>query len=135
MADLTITAANVVKGANAKTRPIAYANAVITAGQSLYLAADGRVGLYDANVAAPVNSLYGVSLNGGAANQPILAQYEGDIIIGATVTPGIVYLGSATAGGIRPDADSGSGDTISILGSGKSATTITLAIVNTLNVK
>lgn len=135
MADLSITATNVVKGANLPAGAICikYALAAITAGQSLYLSTTDatKVGLHDSNAAAPANALFGVALNGGAIGQPIVVQSAGDIVIGATVVVGTIYLGSDTPGGIRPDADKTTGDTVNILGVGKNATTITLGISNT----
>lgn len=132
MADIAVTAASVLPGANAVTVP-RIALAAITAGQSVYQsAANGvNVGLHDAdNAAADVSALYGVALNGAALGQPVVVQIGGDITIGATVTVGAIYLGSDTAGGIRPVADKNTGDKVTILGYGKSATVITLDIRN-----
>jgi hypothetical protein len=132
MTDIAVTATNVKKGSGAKV-VIKYALEAITAGQSVYQSTTDatKVGKHDADGAAPLNTLYGVALNGASIDQPVVVQYDGEINIGGTVAVGTVYLGSDTAGGIRPDADRNTGDTVSILGVGKTVTTIQLDIKNT----
>ncbi len=132
MADLTITATSVVKGANAKIST-KYALETITAGQSVYVSTTDatKVGKHDSDGAAPLNNLYGVALNGGSVGQAIAVQTDGEYVAGATVVVGAIYLGSDTAGGIRPAADANSGDSLCVLGYGKTATTILLDINNT----
>lgn len=132
MSDIAVTAANVLKGAGAIT-VTKYALAAITAGQSLYMSAANnlQVGLHDANGAgADIKTLYGVALNSAGIGQPVLVQSGGEIAIGGTVVVGTIYLGSDTPGGIRPDADKTTGDNVTILGVGKSATTIAMNISN-----
>lgn len=130
MADLTVTAASVAPGSNAKIEHFVAA-AAVTPGQTGYVNSAGNIGLFDNNAAAPANSLKGVILNGAAAGQPVAVQTEGDITIGATVSKGAAYYGSDTAGGICPFADLASGEGVSLLGVAKSTTEITLAIRNT----
>jgi hypothetical protein len=130
MADLTITAANVVKGADAAvvTR---VAGAAITAGQTVYEDPnDGsRFKLCDADAGtATARTTRGIALNGAAANQPLAVQTGGRITIGGTVVPGTVYVQSDTAGGIMPSADLEAGDYVTVLGVGVSATEIDLNI-------
>lgn len=128
MADITITAASVVKGADARTLTLV-AGAAITAGQVVYKdAADNdKVKLADADSAtAAIRVPFGVALNGAAAGQPVTVQTDGLITIGGTVAPGVVYLLSDNAGGIMPAADQEAGDYTSIIGVGASATEITL---------
>lgn len=132
MTDLVITAANVVKGSNAKTRT-GVAGTTITAGQTLYkdTTDSDKYKLYDADSATEiVRVLAGVALNSASAGQPITMQYEGNITIGATVAAGTVYLGSDTAGGIMPDADSEAGDYVTVLGIGISTTQIRLKFID-----
>lgn len=130
MADLTITAASVLAGSNAKIERFIAAVAV-TAGQSAYVNSSGNIGLFDNNAVAPANSLKGVILNGAAAGQPVEVQTDGDITPGATLTKGQAYYGSDTAGGICPFADLASGEGVSLLGVAKSTTELTMAIRNT----
>lgn len=132
MTDIVVTATSVVKGANAQS-VVKYALEAITAGQTVYQDTTDptKVGLYDADSGTAVKKvLYGVALNGAAINQPVVVQISGEIVIGGTVAVGTVYLGSDVAGGVRPDADRNTGDSVSILGVGKSATTILMGINN-----
>ena len=81
MADLTITAANVVAGSNA-IKESGVAAAAVTAGQPVYKAADGRYGLADSNSGTVIaRSPRGIALHAAAANQPLTIQRSGDIAI------------------------------------------------------
>jgi hypothetical protein len=132
MSDLTITAANVVADAGAKIE-MKYALEAVTAGESLYqsLTDAKKVGLYDADAAAPANALCGVALNSAGEGQPVAVMSDGVLTIGGTVVQGTIYLGSDTAGGIRPAADLNSGDAVSVLGVAVSTTKLKLNIWNT----
>lgn len=129
MADLTITAASVVAGSNATKRQYT-AGETITAGQAVYFAsATGLLMKADNNSAtAEVRQPIGIALNGGAVNQPILVQTDGDITIGATMTAGVAYYLSDTAGGICPVADIGSGEYPCVLGIAISTTVLRMGI-------
>ena len=130
MADLAVTAANVVRGTGAKVET-GIAGAVITAGQAVYKdAADSdRFKLADADSGtAAVRTTRGIALNGAAVNQPLAVQLEGRIVIGAAVAVGTIYVQSDVPGAIRPAADNGSGDYVTILGVGVSTSEIDLFI-------
>ena len=129
MADLTITAANVVKGAGAKTET-GIAGVAVTAGQTVYKdSADNKYKLCDADSAtAAVRTTRGIALDGAAANQPLTIQTEGPITIGATVAQGVIYVQSDTPGGIMPAADLETGDYVTVLGVAISTTEIDLQI-------
>lgn len=131
MADLTITAANVVPGAGA-TRIVGISGASITAGQTVYLdSADNRYKLYDADSAtAAVRVCAGIALNGASNGQPISIHTAGPLAIGATVAAGVAYYGSPTAGGICPVADLSAGDYPCFLGFATSTSVINVAIVH-----
>ncbi len=131
MADVSVTAGNVVAGSDAVIKH-GVLGATVTAGQTVYLdTADGRFKLYDADSATVlVHTLYGVALNGGSSGQPVAVQTGGSITIGGTVTQGLVYVGSDTPGGIMPAADLEAGDFTAILGVATSASVIKLGIVN-----
>lgn len=130
MADLTITAASVDAGANA--RIVTYdAGAAITAGQVVYKeASSGTLKLADNDSAtSEVRSPLGIALNGAASGQPVSVLTEGNITIGATVAASVSYYLSSTAGGICPEADIASGDYNIFLGQGISTTVIKVKIV------
>lgn len=125
MADLTITATSVV-ATGAATIGDFTAGAAITAGQTLYLASDGTVNLYDANSGtAAARDFLGIALNGAASGQPVKVAKAGTTVtIGATVANGVAYYGSATAGGICPFADLASGAYPTLVGIGLNTTQI-----------
>lgn len=106
-ADLSVTAANVVPGARAKT-VVGTAGATITAGQLLYF--DSTAGTYklaDANASATTAAVVGIAASGASSGQPIVVITEDDdLTVGATLSmTAPVYCVSATAGGIAPVAD------------------------------
>jgi hypothetical protein len=126
MADLSITAANVVAGSGA-TKESGVAGATITAGQAVYKDASdgGKFKLADNDSAtAAVRSFYGIALHGASSGQPLTVLKEGPITIGATVAVGTVYMTSSTAGGIAPVADAATGDYVTVIGIGTSTTVI-----------
>lgn len=125
MADLTITAANVVAGSSAKIEH-GTAGATITAGQVVYEdAATNKCGLADSNSAtAGVRAVAGIALNGAANNQPLAIHKRGPITIGATLTVGTTYYASETPGGIEPGADLASGEYPTVLGIAISTTVL-----------
>lgn len=116
MADLTITAANVVAASGSKSRP-GTAGATITAGQAVYLdATDNKWKLADADGAAALRSPGGIALHGASNGQPLQVHTEGRLTIGATLAAGTTYYLSPTPGGICPLADVQSGDYTVIIG-------------------
>jgi hypothetical protein len=129
MADLSVTAANVVVGTGAKIRH-GTAGATIEAGEVVYLdAADSKFKLADADSAtAAIRSPAGIALNGAANGQPLAICTGGPLTIGATLSVGATYYLSPTAGGIAPAADILSGDYPVILGLATSATVLNVKI-------
>lgn len=106
MADLTITAANVVPGSDATLYKDGVAGETITAGMSVYIkATDGKV--YKAKCSGLITeaAAKGIALNGGTAGQPIVVQTNGTLNIGATVAAGVWYFVSPNYGGICPAGD------------------------------
>lgn len=125
MADLTITAANVVKVANAA---FAYGTAgeAITQGQLIcLLASDQKYYKADANDANK-RDVRGIALSSCATNQAVTIQTSGSINPGASLTAGNEYYASATAGGLCPRADLTTGD--SVIRVGYATTTSNLVI-------
>jgi hypothetical protein len=127
MADITITAANVLQGDNARIQN-GFAGATITAGQVVYLdAADQRFKLADSDSAtvaarAPV----GFAMNGASAGQPLGVQTFGSLTIGGTLTPGVTYYLSDEPGAICPFADLATGDFPVSVGIAKTASVLTI---------
>ncbi len=129
MADLVITAANVISGSDAAIDH-GRAGATITAGQVVYKeSSSGKYKLADADGASvEIKTPVGVALNGASDGQPLAVQTSGDITIGGTLTAGSVYYLSSTPGGIQPYADLGSGEYVALLGLAKSTTVLALRI-------
>lgn len=105
MADLTITAANVVLVSGPKTTGTAGES--LTAGQSVYLkSSDSKIYKADNNVTSAEASCVGIALHAAAANQPITYAIDTAVVnMGATLTVGETYIVSSTAGGVAPVAD------------------------------
>lgn len=131
MADLTITAANVIKGTGASTKT-GVAGATITAGQTVYMDASdsNKIKLADANASSATAACIGIALHAALAGQPITYQDSGIIALGSILTAGAVYVLSATAGGIAPVADLTTGWRSSVLGIAKSTGNLELGIHN-----
>lgn len=129
MADLTITAANVVAGADAP-KEHGIAGETLTAGQAVYKASATKKWMKaDSNSAtAEVRQATGIALTGSALNQPIVVLKSGDVTIGATLTAGAAYYLSDSPGGICPLADVGSGEYVCLIGLAKSTTVLTINI-------
>ena len=128
MVDISITAANVVAGADARTES-GTAGATITAGQTVYLdSATNTYKLADSNGAEALRTPRGVALHGASANQPLTIQKSGLVTIGGTLTAGVAYYQSDTPGGICPVADVGSGEYACIVGIATTAAVLDLNI-------
>jgi hypothetical protein len=130
MADLSVTAANVVKTSGSTVNGTA--GATITAGQAVYFdSATNRWKLAkDSGTAEEAGaSGIGVALNGASSGQPLVVQTQGPYNPGATVTLGLIYALSDNAGAIAPATDQGSTDRVTLLGVATSASELTLAPV------
>jgi predicted transcriptional regulator len=126
MADLTITAANVVKYSGAFSRS-GTAGEDITAGEAVYLSG-GEVMLAQADD-EDTDAAVGIALNSAADGQPVSYLVAGGLNPGATVTVGTVYVVSAAAaGGIAPLADLASTEYVTILGVGTTTSRIDVNI-------
>lgn len=130
MADLSITASQVLPPATGGRYETLLAGAAITAGQLCYK--DGTSAKLVDNDAAASASIRGVALNDAASGQKITLQTGGTVTIGAaaSVAQGVIYGSSSTAGGIAPSADFASADYVSILGVGNASDGIALDINN-----
>jgi hypothetical protein len=130
MADISVTAANVVKASTNTTVRVGTAGATITAGQPLYedSAADFKLKPAQADTAAKAKAV-GIALHGASNGQPISFISAGGLNIGATLTVGQVYVVSdAAAGGVAPYADLASGDFVTVLGVATTASNLAVGI-------
>lgn len=131
MTDVSITAANVLKGSGAVVEHGTF-GATVTAGQVVYqdASASNKFKLADHDSAtAAVRMPVGIALNGGGDGQPGTIQRSGPITVGGTLVPGTTYCLSGTPGGICPQADVTTGDDVVILGVATSASVLQLGIV------
>lgn len=131
MADLTITAASVLKGTGAVTTR-GTAGTSITAGQVVYADSSdgGKYKLADCTTSAATAAAVGIALHAAADEQPLQILTSGPITIGATVVAGTSYILS-TSGGICPDADKTTSDRVVRLGYASSASVLQIYIQNT----
>lgn len=108
--DLSITAANVAPVAGSTTVS-GLAGETVTAGQVVYRSSTtGKYLKADNNSAtAEARKALGIALNGASDGQPLKVHTKGKITMGATMTAGVAYYLSATAGGICPVADLSTG--------------------------
>ncbi len=129
MADVTVTAANVVAGNVTLSKGTA--GETITAGQVLYKkASDSKYYLADADAGSAESTVVGIAVTGAILDETVHFQTSGTIDIGGTVTKGLIYVLSGTAGGVAPSADLASGDYTSILGVASSTTNIAISLNN-----
>lgn len=136
MADLSVTAASVAAGPNAKIRQLT-AGTTITAGQWVYEdpTDNNRAKLADADAAGSASVPVGCALNGAAAGQPLFVDTDDDdftpggtLSLSAAADTG-VYVLSGTAGAACPFDDLAAGDMPVILMVAKSTTKAVLKIV------
>lgn len=131
MADLTITASQVLKGANATTENL-IAGEAITAGQVVYKSTSTNKALKADASAAATAVAYGIALNDANADgAPVTVQTGGTITLGAGAAPaaGAVYVVSATAGGIAPEGDILSTEFVTVLGIGDGSSGMKMGIL------
>lgn len=130
MADLSITASQVLKGTGANL-DLYTANATITAGQVVYDAGSKLAALADANGAAAASQAKGIALNNASTGQPVSIVIDGPVTLGAAAAPteGVPYFLSKTAGGICPITDLTTTDAyITYLGMGTGSNAIDVQI-------
>jgi hypothetical protein len=129
MADLSVTAANCVPGADARYLD-GVAGETIAAGKAVYLAsATNKWMLADSNSGtAEARDAKAIALTGSSNNQPIRVQTGGALTLGATMTAGTVYYLSDTPGGICPLADVGAGEFVEVIGVATSTTVMQLIL-------
>ena len=132
MADLTITAAEVTYTVGAITKYTGVAGATITAGQACYIdtASSNVVKLAQSDGVALEATIKGLALHGASATQPITLAIAGNMDPGGTCVVGETYVLSRVAGAIAPIGDLATGDFVSHVGIGTTASNLKLSIVN-----
>lgn len=130
MADISITAANVVISGTGQGRAAGTAGETIAAGKWVYLdPTSHKYMLADSNSAtAAARHAVGVAANSASLNQPINVITSGAVTIGGTLTANIPYFLSDTPGGMCPIADVGSGEYLCQLGIAISTTVLQIDI-------
>jgi len=105
MADLTITAGNVLFTTGTKADGVA--GAAITAGQALYLdSTTTTLKLAQSDGTAAEVAAVGIALNAAGSGQTVVYAQNGSVInIGATTAKSTTYHVSTAAGGVAPQAD------------------------------
>lgn len=131
MADITITAADVAADAGA-TSERKNAAVAITAGQLLYIDANGDVDLAAADLTSIEATIFGIALDSApGAGQPVFVMTSGTLDIGGTALEGKTFVASTTPGNIALDADiTVSTHFKSVLGVGVGLDKIKLGILN-----
>lgn len=131
MTDISITAANVLAGADAEVEQGKF-GATVVAGKTLYIdPTTKKVGLSDSNGATATKAVRGVALNGGADGQPGAWIRRGTLTGLTGLTAGDTYYLSATPGGICPKADLATGMKVIEIGYAPSTTSLFVDINDT----
>lgn len=132
MADITVTAANVVPQSNAKTHYDRLANVAITAGESVSIdPTTGKIVLADNDAGGAAGTgTAGIAVASVGAGNICPYQNDGDLAIGATLVVGAPYFVSSTGGGICPAADLVTGSVTAFLGIAKSASILSVKVLN-----
>ena len=128
MADITVVAANVKPAASTVTKK-GIAGEAISAGQSIFKAADGGIELCENDQAALDAACIGVALNDAAVDQPIEFAITGDVNMGAIMTIGETYVVGAAPGGIAPEVDVTAGEFLTVIGVATTTSNLKLGIL------
>jgi len=128
VADLSITATDVVAGSSARTTT-GTAGETITAGQPVYLDAATARYKRTLHTGSTTAVAVGIALHGAANGQPLTIQTGGALTLSAVMTAGEIYAVSANAGGICPCGDLGAGDYTTVLGVAASTSSLVMGIV------
>ena len=132
MADISITAASVAPGSG-DPRQSGISGATITAGVPLYKDStdSDKLKLVDVDNSDATALTVGIAVGDAVSGQVVSYQTGGSVTYNAVLTKGVIYVGSDTAGGVKPSADLGSGDRVVILGTASSTTVLKLGLNNT----
>lgn len=123
MADLVITAADVLRGTSGgEIIESGVAGATVTAGQAIYRDTTTNTWLLaDADGAAllaGIGTTLAITLHAALAGQPITYIRGGSLGLGEILANGEIYVLSGTPGGIAPIGDLATGDYVVLIGAG-----------------
>ncbi|MEA3207354.1 MAG: hypothetical protein QOE70_411 [Chthoniobacter sp.] len=119
MANLAITPANIVPGANANPQR-ATAGVAIAAGDIVYKDTTGKLQLSDADGAAAAQAVQGMAVNSAGVGQPAnFVTEDDDLDTGGAAVEGVPYFLSATAGKMCEEGDLATGMRSIFVGVGK----------------
>ena len=127
MADLTITETNI---STDEITEVGEAGEQITAGMPVYLAAATGLLMKAINSSAAASAVKGISVNRAESGQPVNYIPAGNLNMGASLTTGLIYVVSSTAGKISPATDNGSGEFVSVLGVATSTSVLKVGLLN-----
>ncbi len=128
MADLVVVPANVKPGTDAVTKR-GIAGEPITAGDSVFVAADGGIELAEKDLTVAEAAAVGVALNDSALDQPTEYVVTGSIDMGAILSIGQTYIVGAGPGAIAPEADALVGNFVTVIGVAITANLLKLGIL------
>jgi hypothetical protein len=123
--DLSITAANVkATAATSKVSRVPLGE-TITQGQAVYKkTTDNKYYKADCDAGSGADLAEGIAVTPGGNGEFGYVIFAGPLNIGATLTVGEIYVLSDVAGGVRPKADNGTGDKVTILGVATSSSSL-----------
>lgn len=130
MADVSVTAGLVVPSSTAAIAQ-GTSSANITAGKVVYRDASDSYTIKLASTASTTAAAaVGIAVNAASIGQPVLYVTSGNVSFGASVfTKGDALAVADTAGGIRPIADNGTGDIVTVLGVATATDTLKVSII------
>ncbi len=126
MTDIVVTDTDVDKISGSQRT--ADAGVAITAGDSIYIDANGLVQLCEKDQSSVEAAFDGIALNGAGVSQPVTYQVAGTIDLGAIIAAGVIYIVGAGPGGIAPSADISTGNFVTIIGVGLNGTNIQIGV-------
>ena len=132
MADISITAANVLRSATSVPTSVGIiaAGVTVTQGQALYQLANGTYGLADSNASSPANSFAGISLTAGSPGQPVLfCNSDTAFVTGGTLVFGQVYVSNTPGALTQSLSDLATGSTMLSIGAVNTDGTLKLSPV------
>lgn len=131
MADLVITAANVVPVSGYTYEASYLAGVSLVRGDTAYLdSSTNTMKKADCNDTAATAAIAGVVLNDAGANQPVTVLTSGDLGMGAILTQGEIYVLSANPGKIAPEGDLSSGHRVVLVGVATSTSNLRVRMWN-----